>query len=503
MKKSERQQLYGEVLRIWDEFSSDENPVESLNYLLAILLWRAASDRSVNRRAYWLKRLGGDRAEAEKRLGWERIRIPAGCGIQDQWTHFGAKDLGRWVNSMMIRIEEANGPLLTGLLTQLDFACERRLGAVRDRNERLRRMLEGLGGPLVDLGSGDVAGGDGWDETFAELVQMLLKRLSSQVATLGRSFLTPPGVCRLVAKLLVPQKAHRIYDPTCGAGTLLWSLAQELDGLDCGLFGEERNGEVLLLCRLCLLLRGVDSFCGHQGDSLKGPGWVEGNKLKRFDVVVGHPPFSVDDWGREWAMEDPFGRFSWGLPPKSKGDYAFILHMIHRAEECSGRVGVIASRGVLFRKGSEAKIRRRLIEENLVDAVVFLPARVLGRSSVQGVILVFKRQRPYRDVLLINASGRKDEGAGTDCLTNREMERIIAAYRERSQVEGFSCRLSPEAIAAKEYSLEWDDHGRTDEVSDAIDRTSLCAEMDFLRSELEGVRRQIEAKLGALSQLSD
>ena len=496
--EKERTVVCHEILSAADAVFNGESPMESLNYVLAVLLWKSASDLWEDRQAFWSNRFAGDLRKVERRMKWERFQIPKGCQLKDQWAFLGTNNLGERLNRVMGQIEQANAPILTGLLSEIDFSCERRLGSLRDRNSRLRRLLEGFNHPDIDFRPSRSRR----EEMLSQVVGFLLDQFGARLGSRAGEFLTPPGVCQLLAKLLAPQKGDSIYDPTCGAGSLLMGLVQEANDVGCSLFGQEKNGVMLTLCRLSILLHGVDTFRAYQGDSLRDPQWLSGGDLKRFDVVVGHPPFSLSDWGHDSAGTDRFNRFSWGLPPKSKGDFAFILHMIQSAKKGKGRVGVIASRGVLFRKGIEASLRQRLVEENVLDAVVMLPAKALGGTTAPGVILILKRQRKLRDVLLIDASSEVDLIGGQTLFSSRAMNRIVSIYKNRIELEGFSCRLSPERIAVKEYSLEWDDYLRTAGEPEAIDRECIREQIEFVESELNEVRGQIELQLQALSQIS-
>ena len=168
-------------------------------------------------------------------------------------------------------------------------------------------------------------------------------------------------------------------------------MAQEVPDGNYALFGQEVNGQTWALCRMNMFLHGIDNARIEWCDTLNNPKLVDGQSIRRFDVVVANPPFSLDKWGAEKAAGDPYRRFCRGMPPKSKGDYAFITHMMESAVADHGRVGVIVPHGVLFRGGAEGKIRQRLIEENLLDAVIGLPANLFFGTGIPAAVLLFRK----------------------------------------------------------------------------------------------------------------
>ena len=190
-----------------------------------------------------------------------------------------------------------------------------------------------------------------------------------------------------------PKPGDTICDPACGSGSLLIRAAEEVGSENFALYGQEVNGATWALARMNMFLHAKDAARIEWCDTLNSPALIEGDQLMKFDVVVANPPFSLDKWGAENADTDQFKRFWRGIPPKSKGDYAFITHMIEIAKRQSGRVAVIVPHGVLFRGGAEGQIRQALIEENLLDAVIGLPANLFTTTGIPVAILVFDRSR--------------------------------------------------------------------------------------------------------------
>jgi len=212
----------------------------------------------------------------------------------------------------------------------------------------------------------------------------------------------------LIARVLNPQSGERIADPACGSGSLLIKCAKQVGSDNYSVYGQENNGSTWALCMMNMFLHNINSPRIEWGDTLQAPTLQQDSQnLLRFNVVVANPPFSLDKWGEDEAKSDRFDRFWRGIPPKSKGDYAFITHMIETTyldPHENGRVGVIVPHGVLFRGSSEGKIRQQLIEENLLDAVIGLPPNLFYGTGIPAAILIFKRQKADKSVLFIDAS---------------------------------------------------------------------------------------------------
>src|SRR5436190_4336157 len=207
------------------------------------------------------------------------------------------------------------------------------------------------------------------------------------------------------------------------------------------------NGSTWALCRMNMLGHNKDSARIEWGDTLMSPRLVESDSLMKFDVVVANPPFSLDKWGAESAGADRFHRFHRGVPPKSKGDYAFISHMIESAKENGGKVGVIAPHGVLFRGGAEGRIRKALIQENLLDAVIGLPEKLFFGTGIPAAILLFKKGRTTKDVLFIDASREFEEVTNQNKLGKEHLAKIVRTYKAFQTVPKYAYRATPEEIA--------------------------------------------------------
>ncbi len=251
-----------------------------------------------------------------------------------------------------------------------------------------------------------------------------------------------------------------------------------------------------------MFLHDIDGANIHWGDTLLDPKLVENDKLMRFEVVAANPPFSLDKWGADKDHKEAahYNRWHRGTPPKSKGDYAFISHMIETATEGTGRVGVVVPHGVLFRGGAEGRIRKALIEENLLDAVIGLPANLFYGTGIPAAILIFRKGRGRRkNVLFIDASREFEPGKNKNSLREEvEVKKILATYTKRKTVDKYACIVNTAELAENDYNLNIPRYVDTFEEEREIDITAVQQEIECLESKLTKVRKEVGQTLKAL-----
>lgn len=412
-------------------------------------------------------------------------------------------NIGELINIALEGIEDANRAKLEGVFRNIDFNSEANLGQTKDRNRRLKNLLEDFAKPELTLDPARVN-----EDVIGEAYIYLISKFASDAGKKAGEFYTPAIVSQLLAKLATPKPGDKICDPACGSGSLLLRAAAEVGSDDFALYGQEVNGQTWALARMNMFLHGKDAAQIEWCDTLNSPKLVEKNKLRKFDVVVANPPFSLDKWGAEDAETDPFGRY-WRaektIPPKSKADYAFITHMIEIAERRKGNVAVIVPHGVLFRGGAEGKIRKALIEENLLDAVIGLPANLFTTTGIPVAILVFDRSRETgganetrKDVLFIDASREFTAGKKVNTLEDEHIDKIVKTYTKRKSTERYSHVASPEEIAENDFNLNIPRYVDTFEPEEEIDVAALQEEIDGIEAELVDVRAKMKAHLKAL-----
>ncbi|MBI2802471.1 MAG: type I restriction-modification system subunit M [Gammaproteobacteria bacterium] len=499
-----------------DTFRGAIDPAQYKDYILVMLFLKYISDQWADHYAGYQKEYGNDEERIRRRLARERFILPY-VDMKDEKTgevldHFladfhalfarrKAANLGELINIVLDHIEEANKAKLEGVFRNIDFNSEANLGKTKDRNRRLENLLGDFA--KLDLRPSRVA-----EDVIGDTYIFLIERFASDAGKKAGEFYTPKQVSRLLAQLAAPMPGDRICDPTCGAGGLLIeaaTLVEQQGSRDFALFGQEVNGSTWALARMNMFLHGKDAARIEWGDTINSPALVEADRLMRFNVVVANPPVSLDKWGAKEIEEDRHNRFWRGVPPKSKGDYAFITHMIETALPQVGRVAVVVPHGVLFRGGAEGRIRRALIEENLLDAVIGLPGNLFPTTSIPVAILVFDRAREKggtrdacRDVLFIDASRDYQSGKNQNALLDTHMTKILDTFRARQPVAKYAHLASLQEITGNDFNLNIPRYVDTFEAEEEIDVAAVEQEIERLETELAEVRLRMKQYLKEL-----
>ncbi|WP_432692368.1 N-6 DNA methylase [Morganella morganii] len=291
-----------------------------------------------------------------------------------------------------------------------------------------------------------------------DMSDYFIEKLSYDFGRKGRYIDTPKSIAMLVSKIIEPNNGDSIYDPACGAGELLIELDNYIKNNKKmkfnKLFGQDINQSNWFIANINMLLHDKLNSIIELGDSIRYPKFTsDDNQLTKFDVVASIPPFNSSNWGYEDAVYDKYNRFLFGIPPKSKGDYAFILHMIASLRDNTGRMAVVVPQGVLFRGGSEGIIRKELVENTLLDAVILLPKGLFNSTSISVSILVFKKNRVNKNILFVDASDYFETKNRRVCIGKRQLDRIVSVYFDRRNVNSLSYVSSIDEVRENDYSL--------------------------------------------------
>lgn len=471
-----------------DTFRGTIDPSEYKNYILVMLFVKYISDVWFDHREQYERELN-DPERVERRMSREPFVLPKGADYYSLYQLRNYEKIGEEINIALEAIEEANKEKLEGVFRNIDFNSEAALGKTAQRNERLKNLLNDFNDPRLNLRPSRVGNLD----VIGNAYEYLIGRFAAGAGKKAGEFYTPPEVSELLARLLDPQPGDRICDPACGSGSLLIKCARQVGSDNYAIYGQENNGSTWALCMMNMLLHNMRVTTNDikWSDTLRDPQLREGNALMRFNVVVANPPFSLDKWGADGAAADPYGRFWRGVPPKGVGDYAFISHMIevtYRDDNQNGRVGVIVPHGVLFRSGAEGKIRTQLIEENLLDAVIGLPANLFYGTGIPAAILIFKRRKTDDSVLFIDASRDFEANKNQNRLRATDLERIVQTYNTRATVDKYAYRAARQEIADNDYNLNIPRYVDTFEAEEAIDLKAVQAEIETLETQLADVK---------------
>lgn len=495
--KINQDEINGILWKACDTFRGTVDAAEYKNYILVMLFVKYISDVWQEHYEGLKEKFGDDEDMILRRMQRERFVLPKGCSFQSLYDQRNEANIGEIINIALEQIEESNKQKLSGVFRNIDFNSEANLGQTKDRNTRLKHLLEDFHDARLDLRPSRVGNLD----VIGNAYEYLIAKFAAGAGKKAGEFYTPAEVSELIAELINPQAGERIADPACGSGSLLIKCGNQLlkNGVkDFALYGQEITGATWALAKMNMFLHGMDNARIEWGDTIRSPKLIEDDTTMKFEVVVANPPFSLDKWGHDEAGNDPYNRFHRGLPPQTKGDYAFISHMIETTTKDSGRVGVVVPHGVLFRGSSEGKIRQQLIEENLLDAVIGLPSNLFYGTGIPAAVLVFKRNKPDTNVLFIDASRDYGDAKNQNKLRQSDIEKIVATYQARETVDKYSYLASFDEIKDNDFNLNIPRYVDTFEEEAEIDIDAVQAEISQLEIELEGVKQEMAGYLKEL-----
>ena len=513
-----RQELESKLWQAADILRGQIDSADYKNYIFSILFLKRLSDRFdeevENAVASGVARqiALSDRDEHEFFVPESaRWRVLAGASM----------NLGEALNVASHAIEEANTPRLDGVLAATNWNDESKLGSPANRERIIRSLFNHFGGlDLSDENLREDSAGGG--NVLGDAYEFLINRFADDAGKKGGEFYTPRPVVRLIIELLQPREGMRICDPTAGSGGMLIYAAQHVrehggDLRNLVLHGQERNLGTLAIGKLNLLLHGLRAARLEPGDVIAEPGLLDqAGRLLSYDRVIANPPFSLKNWGHDFAPNDPHHRFDHysAIPPRTRGDLAFLLHMLS-VTNSDGVVGVVLPHGVLFRGGAEGKIRRGIVEADLFEAVIGLAPKLFSGASIPVVICILNRSKPAGrrgKVLFVDAAqeGGFRQGKARNYIDREHINRIVEAYLAFEEVERFAHVADMEEIEANDFNLNISRYVDTMEpievisVEDALAqlwdaerrRDEAVAKMDELLAEL-GYARDSEMRLGS------
>lgn len=495
-----------------DTFRGVVDPAQYKDYILVMLFLKYISDVWKDHYDTYREQYGDDDVRIRRRLERERFVLPYAelknhdtGAVEDRfladfyslYERRGAANIGELINIVLDAIEDANKSKLEGVFRNIDFNSEANLGKTKDRNRRLKTLLEDFNKPQLNMSPSRVS-----EDVIGNTYIYLIERFATDAGKKAGEFYTPHKVSELVAMLAKPESGNRICDPACGSGGLLIEAARKVGDRNYALFGMESNGSTWALARMNMFLHGADSARIEWCDTLVSPALVENDRLMKFDRVVANPPFSLDKWGAEEAESDRFNRFWRGIPPKSKGDWAFISHMLEAAVEKEGRISVVVPHGVLFRGAAEGRIRQKVIEENLLDAVIGLPGNLFPTTSIPVAILVFDRSREKggsnqdrQDVIFVDASNEYLPGKNQNALSDEHLQKIVEKVDARQDVDKYAHAASIDEIRENDFNLNIPRYVDTFEEEAEIDIDAVQVEIEQLEKELVDVRAKMATML--------
>lgn len=452
------------------------------NYIFGLLFLKRLSDVFVETAVHIEEEEGSD-------YGWhDRDEHQFFVPERARWKTIQTttQDIGDAINKAFEALEEEN-PSLQGVLANIDF---------NDKEKLPDRLLLKLTQHFTAL---DLKNENLYEpDMLGRAYEYLIKMFADDAGKKGGEFYSPSKVVELIVRLIKPEEGMRVCDPTVGSGGMLiqsvdYIKSQGGNPKNLTLHGQERNLNTWAVAKMNLLFHGLSDHRIEKGDTIRNPKLVEDGELILYDRVIANPPFSLSNWGLEEAEADSYGRFRFGIPPKDKGDLAFVQHMVATLNH-EGKAGIVMPHGVLFRGGVEGKIRQGLLEEDLIEAVIGLPSNLFYGTGIPASILILNRSKEVEKkgkVFFLNGVSDFQEGKNQNLLRDQDIDKVIAAYDKWEEVEKYCRTVLLNEIKENDYSLNIARYINSAEEEAQIDVAEAIAEL----SQLESEREEIEIKM--------
>jgi type I restriction enzyme M protein len=399
-------------------------------YIFPLLFFKRISDVWSEECSQALDESGGDLDYANFREN-HRFQIPENSHWED--VRKVTVDVGQALHDALRSIENANFELLHDVFGDAQWTNKRRMS-----DEKMLDLIEHFS--KINLNITNVP-----HDLMGEGYEYLIKKFADDSGHTAAEFYTNRTVVKLMTLITDPQPQETVYDPTCGSGgillnSVLYLKEQGKEYRNVKLYGQELNLITSAIARINMFMHNVDEFLIVQGDTLDSPNILEDDELKRFDVIMANPPYSVKRWNQAKFTSDPFGRNIYGTPPQGCADYAFQQHIIKSLKSDTGRSVVLYPHGVLFRD-AEAEMRKKMIAEDAVDAVIGLGKNLFYNSSMESCLLVCRKKKPKErqgKIIFIDAKDEIRLERSTAYLKAEHINKIANAYRSFTDIEGFA-----------------------------------------------------------------
>lgn len=509
-EKQLQEKINGTIWSVCDTLRSAIPGGNYKDYALVILFVKYLSDTYKEEREKAFKQYNGNQVMIERYLSRSKFILNDECTFDYLYEKRTDEKIGEIINKVLETITKLNGTKLFNLFAGVDFNSEVVFGKKKEKNAILRTLLSDFNNSDIDLRPSKIGNLD----VIGNAYEYLIAKFAGDSGKKGGEFYTPSEVSTLLAKLVSPKENDRIYDPACGSGSLLLKASKEIKSKKASIYGQESNSSTYNLCRMNMFLHSVNDAHIEWGDTLANPLHLEHDNLMKFDVIISNPPFSLDKWAKGFepqdsniiedgkkkdtfkmeASIDPFDRFEYGVPPKSIGDSAFIQHMLKSLAD-NGKMAVVLPHGTLFRGGAEGIIRQRILEENLIDAVIGLPENLFYGVGIPATIVVFKRNRDRTGILFIEASREYTKGKNQNNLNNENIKKILDTYINYKEIAKYSHIADFQEIKENEYNLNIKRYVDTFEEEEEIDIEETKKAIENIEKELQMLEKELRKSL--------
>lgn len=469
------------------------DPGDFKSYVFPVMFFKWISDNWDYQHKLALARFGDRLTDEIENSDFQPFVIPDDCHWAD--VHQTTVGVGAKLNTALQRIELANRDLV-GVFGDVNWANKDRLP-----ESALVGLLDAFHSIKLDPDSVD-------GDLLGAAYEYLLREFAEASGKKAGEFFTPRHVVHLLVKILAPQSDDEVVDPACGSGGMLVetvNAVREAGGNpdELRLHGQEVNLTTSAIAKMNLYLHGLADFDIRRGDTFREPKFTQQGRLKKFDVVIANPPFSLQNWGAGVWENDRWDRAICAVPPAKNGDYAWIQHMISSMKEDTGRVGVVMPHGVLFRGGKEGDIRRCLLEKDLLEAVIGLPPNLFYSTSIPVCLLIWRKAKSAEragKVLFVDASKRFRPGKNQNTMNDEDIEVIHSAYERGEDVDGedgLSLRLvDMTEIESNGFDLNIGRYIQNAHIAEVDVEAALAAYLDS-RAALRTAERVLDEKLKA------
>ncbi len=439
------QKLFNHLFEACNILRGPINQDEFKSYVTPILFFKRISDVYDEETEDAIKEYGDEASFFEEQHSFV---IPDGCHWKD--VRNASSNVGMAIVNAMSGIERANPDNLSGVFSAFDDATWTDKTKLSD--DRLKNLIEHMSS--IKVGNKNYSA-----DVMGDAYEYLIKKFADLSKKNAGEFYTPRTIVRLLVNLLDPKPGDEVYDPACGTGGMLIEAIRHInnDRLTYGrIYGQEKNLSTSAIARMNLFLHGAKDFKIIQGDTLRDPKFLRAGKVQKFDCVIANPPFSLDSWGAKQFASDPHGRNIWGSPSDSNGDFAWLQHMVASMKADSGKCAVVLPQGVLFRRGKECEMRRKLIESDKLECVITLVGGVFYSTGVAACILLLNNNKDKGHkgkICLIDGSKFYTPKRAQVIMTEEDINNVFNIYKRYEDEEEVSKVITIEETGNRDYSL--------------------------------------------------